>query len=65
MFSIIYALQRCVKSEGFLIKKLFTLGTKLNVLKNFLLRVNREVPVLISRQHAQSVIEKSPVLRIT
>ena len=43
MFSIPYVLERYVKWEGFLIKIDFFLGTKLNVLKNFLLMVEREV----------------------
>ena len=70
MFSIVYVLQSCVKWEGFLIKNSFNVRTKLNVLKNLLLRVEREVvsskaPVLLCSQYAQGFIEKSPVLMIS
>ena len=56
---------------GIFDKNSFILGAKLNVLKNFLLRAEREVqfplgtPFLLCSQHAQSFIEKSPVLRIS
>ena len=56
---------------GLFDKNSFILGTKLNVLKNFLLRVEKgstaslKTPVLICSQHVQSFIEKSPVFLIS
>ena len=43
IFSIVYVLQKYVKWEGFFDKNLLILETNLNVLKNVLLRVEREV----------------------
>ena len=69
MFSIVHVLQSCVKWEGFLIKNSFIVGTKLNVLNTFSLRVESEVvslkaPVLLCSQYTQSFIEESPVLML-
>ena len=50
-------------------KNSFALGTKLNELKTFLLRVDSTFSltsrVLLCSQHAQSFIEKSPILGIS
>ena len=49
MFSIVYVLHnglRLCEMGGIFDKNSFILGTKLNVLKNFLLRVEREVQLL-------------------